>query len=101
MKTVSFRASDNFMDKYDKILSLEEQEECPLKKSEIFDEMINLYYAKRVLGDNTEIMGEEIDRIMKDNLSMFSERIAVMVNSVHGVMGEIKEKIDKNQKKKI
>lgn len=94
MKTVSFRASDNFMDKYDKILSLEGQEEYPLKKSEIFDEMINLYYAKRVLGDNTEIMGEEIDRIMKDNLSMFSERIAVMVNSVHGVMDEIKEKID-------
>lgn len=94
MKTVSFRASDNFMDKYDKILSLEEQEECPLKKSEIFDEMISLYYAKKVLGDNTEIMGEEIDRIMKDNLSMFSERIAVMVNSVHGVMDEIKEKID-------
>lgn len=94
MKTVSFRASDNFMDKYDKILSLEEQEECSLKKSEIFDEMINLYYAKKVLGDNTEIMGEEIDRIMKDNLSMFSERIAVMVNSVHGVMDEIKEKID-------
>ena len=94
MKTVSFRASDNFMDKYDKILFLEEQEECPLKKSEIFDEMINLYYAKRVLRDNTEIMGEEIDRIMKDNLSMFSERIAVMVNSVHGIMDEIKEKID-------
>lgn len=94
MKTLSFKASDNFMDKYDKILSLEEQEECPLKKSEIFDEMINLYYAKRVLGDNTEIMGEEIDRIMKDNLSMFSERIAVMVNSVHGVMDEINEKID-------
>lgn len=93
MKTVSFRASDNFMDKYDKILSLEEQEECPLKKSEIFDEMINLYYAKKVLGDNTDIMGEEIDRIMKDNLSMFSERIAVMVNSVHGVMDEIKEKV--------
>ena len=39
-------------------------------------------------------MGEEIDRIMKDNFSMFSERIAVMVNSVHGVMDEIKEKID-------
>lgn len=93
MKTVSFRASDNFMEKYDKILSLEEQEECPLKKSEIFDEMINQYYAKKVLGDNTEIMGEEIDRIMKDNLSMFSERIAVMVNSVHGVMDEIKEKV--------
>lgn len=94
MKTVSFRASNNYMDKYDKILSLEEQEECPLKKSEIFDEMINLYYAKKVLGDNTEIMGEEIDRIMKDNLSMFSERIAVMINSVHGVMDEINEKID-------
>lgn len=94
MKTVSFRASDNFMDKYNKILSLEEQEEYSLNKSEIFDEMINLYYAKRVLGDNTEIMGEEIDRIMKDNLSMFSERIAVMVNSVHGVMDEINEKID-------
>lgn len=94
MKTVSFRASNNFMDKYDKILSLEEQEECPLKKSEIFDEMINLYYAKKVLGDNTEIMGEEIDRIMKDNLSMFSECIAVMINSVHGVMDEINEKID-------
>ncbi len=94
MKTVSFRASNNFMDKYDKILSLEEQEKCPLKKSEIFDEMINLYYAKKVLGDNTEIMGEEIDRIMKDNLSMFSERIAVMINSVHGVMDEINEKID-------
>lgn len=94
MKTVSFRASNNFMDKYDKILSLEEQEECPLKKSEIFDEMINLYYAKKVLGDNTEIMGEEIDRIMKDNLSMFSERIAAMINSVHGVMDEINEKID-------
>lgn len=94
MKTVSFRASNNFMDKYDKILSLEEQEECPLKKSEIFDEMINLYYAKKVLGDNTEIMGEEIDRIMNDNLSMFSERIAVMINSVHGVMDEINEKID-------
>ena len=27
MKTLSFKASDNFMDKYDKILSLEEQEE--------------------------------------------------------------------------
>ena len=94
MKTLSFKASDNFIDKYDKILSLEEQEECPLKKSEIFDEMINLYYAKKVLGDNTEIMGEEIDRIMKDNLSMFSERIAVMINSVHGVMDEINEKID-------
>lgn len=94
MKTVSFKASDNFMDKYNKIISLEEQEECPLKKLEIFDEMINLYYAKKVLGDNTEIMGEEIDRILKDNLSMFSERIAVMVNSVHGVMDEIKEKID-------
>lgn len=40
MKTVSFRASDNFMDKYDKILSLEEQEECPLKKSEIKDMVI-------------------------------------------------------------
>lgn len=93
MKTVSFRASDNFMDKYDKILSLEEQEECPLKKAEIFDEMINLYYARKVLGENTEILGEEIDMMMKDNLSMFSERIAVMVNSVHGVMDEIKEKM--------
>lgn len=93
MKTVSFRASDNFMDKYNEILSLEEQEECPLKKSEIFDEMINLYYAKKVLGDNMEILGEEIDRVMKDNLSMFSERIAVMVNSVHGVMDEINEKV--------
>lgn len=93
MKTVSFRASDNFMDKYDKILSLEEQEEYPLKKSEMFDEMINLYYAKKVLGDNTKILGEEIDRMMKDNLSMFSERIAVMVNSVHGVMDEINEKV--------
>lgn len=93
MKTVSFRASDNFMDKYNEILSLEEQEERPLKKSEIFDEMINLYYAKKVLGENTEILGEEIDRMMKDNLSMFSERIAVMVNSVHGVMDEIKEKV--------
>ena len=89
MKTLSFRASDNFMDKYNEILSLEEQEECPLKKSEIFDEMINLYYARKVLGENTEILGEEIDRMMKDNLSMFSERIAVMVNSVHGVMDEI------------
>lgn len=95
MKTVSFRASDNFMEKYDKILSLEEQEECPLKKSEIFDEMINLYYAKKVLGDNTEILEEEIDRVMKDNLSMFSERIAVMVNSVHGVMDEINGKVSK------
>ena len=66
-----------------------------MKKSEIFDEMINLYYAKKVLGDNTEILGEEIDRIMKDNLSMFSERIAVMVNSVHGVMDEINEKVSK------
>ena len=47
MKTVSFRASDNFMDKYNEILLLEEQEESPLKKSEIFDEMINLYYAKK------------------------------------------------------
>lgn len=93
MKTVSFRASDNFMDKYNEILSLEEQEDSPLKKSEIFDEMINLYYAKKVLGGNTEILGEEIDRMMKDNLSMFSERIAVMVNSVHGVMDEIKEKV--------
>lgn len=93
MKTVSFRASKNFMDKYNEILSLEEQEEYPLKKSEIFDEMINLYYAKKVLGDNTEILGEEIDKMMKDNLSMFSERIAVMVNSVHGVMDEIKEKV--------
>lgn len=93
MKTVSFRASDNFMNKYDEILSLEEQEEYPLKKSEIFDEMINLYYAKKVLGDNMEILGEEIDRVMKDNLSMFSERIAVMVNSVHGVMDEINEKV--------
>ena len=93
MKTLSFKASDNFIDKYDKILSLEEQEEYSLNKSEIFDEMINLYYAKKVLGDNTDIMGEEIDRIMKDNLSMFSERIAVMVNSVHGVMDEIKEKV--------
>ena len=64
-----------------------------LKKSEMFDEMINLYYAKKVLGDNTEILGEEIDRMMKDNLSMFSERIAVMVNSVHGVMDEINEKV--------
>ena len=71
------------------------QEEYPLKKSEIFDEMIDLYYAKKVLGDNTEILGEEIDRIMKDNLSMFSERIAVMVNSVHGVMDEINEKVSK------
>ena len=93
MKTVSFKASDNFMDKYNEILSLEEQEDSPLKKSEIFDEMINLYYAKKVLGGNTEILGEEIDRMMKDNLSMFSERIAVMVNSVHGVMDEIKEKV--------
>lgn len=93
MKTVSFRASDNFMNKYNEILSLEEQEEYPLKKSEIFDEMINLYYAKKVLGDNMEILGEEIDRVMKDNLSMFSERIAVMVNSVHGVMDEINEKV--------
>ena len=93
MKTVSFRASDNFMDKYNEILSLEEQEDSPLKKSEIFDEMINLYYAKKVLGGNTEILGEEIDRMMKDNLSLFSERIAVMVNSVHGVMDEIKEKV--------
>lgn len=93
MKTLSFRPSDNFMDKYNEILSLEEQEEYPLKKSEIFDEMINLYYAKKVLGDNTEIMGEEIDRIMKDNLSMFSERIAVMVNSIHGVMDEINGKV--------
>ena len=93
MKAVSFRASDNFMDKYNEILSLEEQEDSPLKKSEIFDEMINLYYAKMVLGGNTEILGEEIDRMMKDNLSMFSERIAVMVNSVHGVMDEIKEKV--------
>lgn len=93
MKTLSFRASDNFIDKYNEILSLEEQEEYPLKKLEIFDEMINLYYAKKVLGDNTEILGEEIDRMMKDNLSMFSERIAVMVNSVHGVMDEIKEKV--------
>lgn len=93
MKTVSFRASDNFMDKYNEILSLEEQEDSPLKKSEIFDEMINLYYAKKVLGGNIEILGEEIDRMMKDNLSMFSERIAVMVNSVHGVMDEIKEKV--------
>ncbi len=93
MKTVSFRASDNFMDKYNEILSLEEQEDSPLKKSEIFDEMINLYYAKKVLGGNTEILGEEIDRMMKDNLSMFSECIAVMVNSVHGVMDEIKEKV--------
>ena len=66
-----------------------------MKKSEIFDEMINLYYAKKVLGDNTEILGEEIDRIMKDNLSMFSERIAVMINSVHGVMDEINEKVSK------
>ena len=48
-----------------------------------------------MLGDNTEILGEEIDRIMKDNLSMFSERIAVMVNSVHGVMDEINEKVSK------
>lgn len=94
MKTLSFRASDNFMDKYNEILSFEEQEEFPLKKSEIFDEMINLYYARKVLGENTEILGEEIDRMMKDNLSMFSERIAVMVNSVHGVMDEINEKID-------
>lgn len=93
MKTLSFRASDNFMDKYNEILSLEEQEKYPLKKSEIFDEMINLYYAKKVLGDNMEILGEEIDRVMKDNLSMFSERIAVMVNSVHGVMDEINEKV--------
>lgn len=95
MKTLSFRPSDNFISKYNKILSLEEQEESPLKKSEIFDEMIDLYYAKKVLGDNTEILGEEIDRIMKDNLSMFSERIAVMVNSVHGVMDEINEKVSK------
>lgn len=95
MKTLSFRPSDNFISKYNKILSLEEQEEHPLKKSEIFDEMIDLYYAKKVLGDNTEILGEEIDRIMKDNLSMFSERIAVMVNSVHGVMDEINEKVSK------
>lgn len=101
MKTLSFKASDNFIDKYDKILSLEEQEEYSLNKSEIFDEMINLYYAKKVLGDNTEILGEEIDRMVKENLSMFSERIAVMVNSVHGVMDEINEKIDKNQKKNV
>ena len=93
MKTVSFRASDNFINKYNELLSLEQQEEYPLKKSEMFDEMINLYYAKKVLGDNTEILGEEIDRMMKDNLSMFSERIAVMVNSVHGVMDEINEKV--------
>ena len=79
MKTLSFRASDNFINKYNELLSLEQQEEYPLKKSEMFDEMINLYYAKKVLGDNTEILGEEIDRMMKDNLSMFSERIAVMV----------------------
>lgn len=97
MKTLSFRASDNFMDKYNEILSLEEQEEYPLKKSEIFDEMINLYYAKKVLGDNMEILGEDIDRVMKDNLSMFSERIAVMVNSVHGVMDEINEKVSGKQ----
>ena len=50
MKTVSFRASNNFMDKYDKILSLEEQEECPLKKSEIFDEMINLFEYPQTTG---------------------------------------------------
>lgn len=93
MKTLSFRASDNFINKYNELLSLEQQEEYPLKKSEMFDEMINLYYAKKVLGDNTEILGEEIDRMMKDNLSMFSERIAVMVNSVHGVMEEINEKV--------
>lgn len=93
MKTLSFRASDNFINKYNELLSLEQQEEYPLKKSEMFDEMINLYYAKKVLGDNTEILGEEIDRMMKDNLSMFSERIAVMVNSVHGVMNEINEKV--------
>lgn len=93
MKTLSFRASDNFINKYNELLSLEQQEEYPLKKSEMFDEMINLYYAKKVLGDNTEILGEEIDRMMKDNLSMFSERIAVMVNSVHGVMDEINEKV--------
>lgn len=93
MKTVSFRASDNFINKYNELLSLEQQEEYPLKKSEMFDEMINLYYAKKVLGDNTKILGEEIDRMMKDNLSMFSERIAVMVNSVHGVMDEINEKV--------
>lgn len=93
MKTLSFRASDNFINKYNELLSLEQQEEYPLKKSEMFDEMINLYYAKKVLGDNTEILGEEIDRMMKDNLLMFSERIAVMVNSVHGVMDEINEKV--------
>ena len=93
MKTLSFRPSDNFINKYNKILSLEEQEEYPLKKSEIFDEMINLYYAKKVLGDNTEILAEEIDRVMKDNLSMFFERIAVMVNSIHGVMDEINGKV--------
>lgn len=93
MKTVSFRASDNFINKYNELLSLEQQEEYPLKKSEMFDEMINLYYARKVLGDNTKILGEEIDRMMKDNLSMFSERIAVMVNSVHGVMDEINEKV--------
>lgn len=93
MKTLSFRASDNFINKYNELLSLEQQEEYPLKKSEMFDEMINLYYAKKVLGDNTEILGEEIDRMMKDNLSMFSERIAVIVNSVHGVMDEINEKV--------
>lgn len=93
MKTLSFRPSDNFINKYNKILSLEEQEEYPLKKSEIFDEMINLYYAKKVLEDNTEFLEEEIDRVMKDNLSMFSERIAVMVNSIHGVMDEINGKV--------
>lgn len=101
MKTLSFKASDNFINKYNEIISLEEQEEYSLNKSEIFDEMINLYYAKKVLEDNTEILGEEIDRMMKENFSMFSERIAVMINSVHGVMDEINEKIDKNQKKNI
>lgn len=94
MKTISFKATDNFVKKYNDIILLEQKADTPLKKSALFDEMIDLYYAKKIMNKSTKILNEDLNIIMQDNLGLFEERMAKMLNSLYSVMDEINRKID-------
>lgn len=92
----TYRVSVDFVEKLEKLNKLEEEQEFPLSQSQLFDEMIDEYYARHVYKKSELDFLPITKEAVNDSLSLFTKEIATFHNALLDALYEKIEEFDKD-----
>lgn len=85
----TYRTNKNFDEKFAAIKKYYKDNDIHMSVAQLFDEMIDLYYAKIIINENELILSEQIELVVINVLNRFTEINAQMFNAI---LEEIKKK---------